>query len=666
MPFVEGESLRAHLDRHGALPVHEAISILRDVARALSFAHERGVVHRDIKPGNILLSGSTACVSDFGIAKAIEDAHADADATGLTMTGAALGTPAYMSPEQAAGDSDIDGRADLYAFGVVAYEMLSGAPPFAGRAGRAMLAAHVLEAPVPITERRGDLSPALAGIVMQCLEKEPGRRPHTARDVLDRLDSVAMSPVGAAKSSTPARHGVAVLPFANLSAVADDEFFSDGITEDIITQLSQVASLKVISRTSVMQYKQVRKSAREIASELGVTHIVEGSVRRAGTRLRIVAQLIDAASDGHLWAQTFDRELTDVFAIQTEVAEAITTALESRLTHEERSRIARPPTRDLQAYNLFVLGRHHFHSGVADGMGKAAACFEAAIARDPEFAKAYGWLALVHMYRGAGYWGTRPSDAWSGGLPLATEALRLDPNVAEAHHALAHHAHAILFDRASAEKHIARALRINPNESFVYTTAAVHQLGYGDAQAAVAAMAKATELDPTSALLQMNAVFVHWVLGRYDQAEAKLALGREINPSLPLWVVLEAVITVGPGRARLPRPVETTLAAAHLDNLMAFMVAMYFAAHGDHATARSKLAELEAREAHQYVWTTGYAIVYGYLGELDRAFAYLERAYEERAGWITLLDLAPCFEPLRGDPRFASIAPRVRERLQRR
>src|SRR5439155_21828004 len=238
MPFVEGESLRARLVSRGAHSIAETVSILRDVARALAFAHERGVVHRDIKPDNVLLSGSTAVVTDFGIAKALAAARTAPSAT-LTQAGLAIGTPAYVAPEQASGDSEIDHRADLYAFGVLAYELLIGVPPFTGRSAQATLAAHVLEQPVPLRERRAETPPQLAALVMRCLEKDPARRPASAAEVLTALDAALTPEAHAGVPPAPSKPSVAVLPLTNMSASADDEDFSDGITEDIIAQLSQ-------------------------------------------------------------------------------------------------------------------------------------------------------------------------------------------------------------------------------------------------------------------------------------------------------------------------------------------------------------------------------------------------------------------------------------------
>ena len=346
MPFVEGESLRCRLDREKQLPLEDALGIAREVADALSYAHSRDVVHRDIKPENILLEAGHAVVSDFGIARAVSVASGDR----LTETGLVAGTPAYMSPEQAMGEPTLGPRTDIYSLACVLYELLAGEPPYTGPTAQAIVAKRLGD-PVPRVRRVRDTVPvAVEEALVKALARVPADRFPSAFAFLE-----ALTTPDAARAS---RRSIAVLPFANLSSDPENEYFADGITEDVIAQLSKIGALKVISRTSVIQFKKREQSLREIGERLGVGALLEGSVRRAGNRVRVVAQLIDAETDRHVWAETYDRQLTDIFAIQSDVALQIATALEAELTPDERARIGKHSAGDLEAYHLYLRGRH--------------------------------------------------------------------------------------------------------------------------------------------------------------------------------------------------------------------------------------------------------------------------------------------------------------------
>jgi serine/threonine-protein kinase len=338
MPYVEGESLREKLDREGALRLEEALNIVANVASALDHAHSRGVIHRDVKPENILLYQGVPMLMDFGIALA---ASAATDAR-LTHTGLLVGTPRYVSPEQAAGEREIDGRSDQYSLACILYEMLVGQPPHSGHSAQALIASRLTE-PVPDLRRICEIAPVN---VERTLTRAFSANP---ADRFASIDSFSEALTQAAAEPPPASRSVAVLPFLNMSADPENEYFADGITEDVIAQLSQISDLKVISRTSVMPFKQREQGVRETAAQLNVATLLDGSVRRAAGRVRIVAHLIDAATDRHLWSETYDRELADIFAIQTDVALQIAGALEAELSPGEKNRMLRQPTSDLEA-----------------------------------------------------------------------------------------------------------------------------------------------------------------------------------------------------------------------------------------------------------------------------------------------------------------------------
>ena len=452
MPFIVGESLRLRLAREGRLEYEDAAQLAREVAMALDYAHRQGIVHRDIKPENILLHDGHALVTDFGIARAITRSMTMST---LTIAGAALGTPLYMSPEQGGGDREIDGRSDIYSLGCVLYEMLVG-DAAVSRQDRCSnrYAAPRRSGPTPecapardpgrarrrgrAHAREGSRGAVCIGgrscsRARQVLSRDtPGRQRPSVRSSLATDDATVTSPLPASDSA----RFVAVLPFENMSGDPENEYFSDGIHEEIIAQLSKIRGLKVISRTSVMRYKKSQQPAREIGHALGVSHLLGGSVRRAGDRVRISAQLIDSDADENLWAETYDRDMSDIFAIQSEVAEQIAARMQTRVTPGEHSRINKKPTDDVEAYNLYLLGRHHYNKVTPADFTKALDYYRAAIARDPSFARAYAALADALFYLGAGYWGVRPHDTYPEAFAAATKALELDPSLAEAHGSL--------------------------------------------------------------------------------------------------------------------------------------------------------------------------------------------------------------------------------------
>jgi serine/threonine-protein kinase len=397
MPFVKGESLRSYLVAKGTLPVGDCVAILRDVARALAYAHAEGVVHRDIKPENILLSGGTAVVTDFGIAKAVAESTTRPDAATLTQIGMALGTPAYMAPEQAIGEQ-VDHRADIYALGVVAYEMLTGATPFAGRSAQAMVAAHVTETPDALGEKCPGAPAALVALVMQCLAKEPEARPPSAAAVLLALDT-ATTPdrivtAAAVKEEKPS---IAVLPFENLSPDQADEYFADGLTDEIITDLSAIHSLRVIARASMMRFKASGKDPRAVARELNVRYALDGSVRRAGSSLRLTVRLTDTADDCILWSDKLGGSPQDVFAMQEQVSGKIVAALRVVLTPREKRHLRDRPIVDLQAYEAYLQARQLMWTFTVPALEHARSLIEAAAARIGENARLTATMGGIHI-----------------------------------------------------------------------------------------------------------------------------------------------------------------------------------------------------------------------------------------------------------------------------
>ncbi|NNG17771.1 MAG: protein kinase [Gemmatimonadales bacterium] len=512
MPYVEGESLRTKLTRGGELSVKETVQILREVTLALGYAHDQGVVHRDIKPDNILISGGSAMVADFGVAKALSSSATEGSQGRLTSLGIALGTPAYMAPEQAAADPTTDHRADIYALGAVAYEMLTGSQLFSGRSPQGMLAAHVTLEPEAVSKIRPTVPPLLADLVMSCLAKRAADRPQAADEILHTLDALAtpsggMDPTAAARTAEAAaprfnrsmiyaaaavailvivvgvlnlmrdgsgggaaagRTVLAVLPFENLGP-AEEQYFADGLTEELTSRLSRVSGLSVIARSSAYQYRASGLTAPEFGQELGAEYVLDGSVRWAGasdgaSRVRVSPALIKVSDGTEVWSEPYESVLADVFQLQSDLSERVALALEGSLRTADREALQRAATTDLDAYNLYTLGRFHWRTRLGPDLVQAAEFFQQAVERDPGFARAYTGLAdtyaLFPYYRVR----TIPSDeAYARARDAANRALLLDSTLAEAHASLGNVVKEADWNWNEAERHYLRAIELDPD-----------------------------------------------------------------------------------------------------------------------------------------------------------------------------------------------------------
>ncbi|HET7427169.1 MAG TPA: protein kinase [Gemmatimonadales bacterium] len=646
MPFVRGGSLRERLAAERQLPVDEAVRLVRQVAAALHHAHSRGLVHRDIKPENILLHEGEAMVTDFGIALAADAAPTER----LTETGLLVGTPEYMSPEQAAGERALDARSDVYSLGCVLYELLAGVPPHAGPSTKSLIARRFTE-PAPHVRRvRPQVPVAVDEAVARALAVDPSERFPSAAAFAE-----ALAASGAPAAVTRRVASVAVLPFLNLSPDPDNEFFADGITEDVIAQLAKVRTLKVIARGSVMRYKKREQSLREIGATLDVATLLEGSVRRAGSRVRIVGQLIDAETDRHLWAETYDRELTDIFAIQTDVAVQIASALEAELSHEDHTRLREEPTEDLEAYQLYLQGQHCIHRWTQEGVDRGLEHLQEAVRRDPNYALAYAAMGKAYLDIGLGVVGMLPPDeAFAKARAVVARALEIDPGLAEAHAILGHLKYVCDYDWSGAEAELKRALELNPNSGEAYDIYGLLLSALERYDEAIEMQRRAHELDPLAH--RMDIVTTLLRAGRYDEALSAVTRVLTVEPQLPLahatlgWVHL---LSGRPdkGIAALERAVaispESTLYLAQLGQA--------YSRVGRTDEARAILARLEETATRRYVSPYHMAYVYTGLGEHERALDWLERAYEDRAGGVFGMKGSFLFAPLRSHPRFQAI-----------
>jgi len=645
MPFVEGESLRDRLDREKPLPVDEALQIAREVADALHYAHSRGIIHRDIKPENILLESGHAVVADFGIARAVRTT----EAPNLTQTGSSLGTPRYMSPEQAAGEGNVDGRADLYSLACTLFEMLAGQPPFTGPTFERMIYQHLVEAPPSITRFRPTVPAAVAAALTRAMAKAPADRFSTTAAFADAL-----------RAPVPERSGarsIAVLPFLNLSADPENEYFADGITEDVIAQLSKIHSLKVVSRTSVMPFKRREQGLREIAGRLQVGALLDGSVRRAGNRVRIVSQLIDAETDQHLWTETYDRDLTDIFAIQTEVALHIAEALQARLSPDERVRIARPITTDVHAYTLYLQGRRFLLKFTGESMRRAIEYFERAIARDANFAAAYSEIATAFTELGE-VGDMPPSEAYERATAAATRALELDGELGSAHCAIAHLKVVQDFDWPGAEAEYKRALELNPNSADAYDLYGRLCSALGRHDEAIVLQQRAQELDPFVNKTDVATAYLR--AGRYDEATEAAMRSVEVDQLDPRGRCTLGWACLGQGKreqglAEMERAVELSPG----NTLWLGQLGQAYALNGMQDRAQEILQRLLTQSRTGYVSPYHLAYVYVGLGQYDDAMEQLELAYEQRAGAIYGIKGSFLFAPLRSHPRFVALLRRM-------
>ncbi len=413
MPNMEGHSLRERLERERQLPLEDALRITREVAAALDYAHRHQVIHRDIKPENILLHEGSAMVADFGIGKALSGDGS------ITQTGVAIGTPAYMSPEQAGGESDVDGRSDLYSLGCVLYEMLSGEPPFTGPTAQAIIAKRFVS-PIPKVRATRDVPEAVDQVVTRALSRTPVDRFPTAAEFAAALAAITRNGAGrpAVEPRSAGQKAIAVLPLTNMSADPENEYFSDGMTEEIINALSKVPGVQVASRSSSFAFKGKEVDVRQVGDKLGVASVLEGSVRKVGNRIRITAQLVNVDNGYQLWAETYDRQLEDVFAIQDEISRAIVDALKLRLGGHTEHVVA--PTKSIEAYNLYLKGRFFFNKLTEPSLRKALEFFQLALLQDPGFARAYAGIADVWCNL-ADDW-VAPDDAY----PRATVLARVE------------------------------------------------------------------------------------------------------------------------------------------------------------------------------------------------------------------------------------------------
>ncbi len=714
MELVEGESLDMLL-ASGGLPLSRFFEIAVPLAEALSAAHERGIVHRDLKPGNVMVTREGRVkVLDFGLAKR-EVAESDPNLTStptesraeLTSEGQVFGTVAYMSPEQARGGK-VDARSDVFSLGVLLYQMVTGQRPFQGASAVDIISSILRDKAPSVTDLRADVPPHLARILRRCLEKDPRDRHQTSRDVFNELRELRAE-TSLASSAPSARPGtaagaraawrrpawvaaaaillgaalyfairsgvmrrasrapetgiephvirsIAVLPLDNYSGDANQEFFAEGMTDELTADLATISQLRVISRGSTMQFKgRQRPPTPEIARKLNVDAIVEGSVLRAGDKVRITAQLIDARSDRHLWAKSFERSSRDVLALQDELASAIAREIHVQLTPAEQSRLARAASVNPEAYDAYLKGRYYFNRPSDENLKKAITLFEEAVALDPRFAPAHSGLSDAYLWAGYNEGFLTASEARPKAKAAAEKAIQLDDESAEGHASLATFKLFYEYDWAGSEREYRRAFALNPNYAFAHDQFGLGLAFQGRFEEAVAEGRRAAELDPLSPQVPLdNSIALAWQ-GRYQEAREQTRRAADLDPTFffPPWE--DGWIDLQAGKVKEAIPQFQKAKAMESPAFVSAWLAYAYGASGDRARALAELEELKKLSLRGSVTAFNSALVSLGSGDHARAVSYLEQAYASDTQWLGWLKNDRIFDPLRSEPRFVAL-----------
>jgi TolB-like protein/Flp pilus assembly protein TadD len=702
LELLEGQTLRERLAA-GALGARKAAEYAVQIAYGLAAAHEKGIVHRDLKPDNVFITrDGRAKILDFGLAKTGHEttgaSATNAPTEAGTEPGVVMGTIGYMSPEQVRGQP-ADQRSDLFAFGAMLYEMLTGKRAFAGGSAVETMNAILNAEPPEPSRSQAEVTPALDRIVRRCLEKSPAERFQSAGDLafaLGEASSVASAsavrpPAPGGKSprlgltllaalllllaalfaanvgglrdrfrsgsSTGRIRSLAVLPLENFSRDPEQEYFADGMTEELITNLAQIRSLHVISRMSAMHYKGSKKPLPQIAKELKVDAVLEGSVGRAGNRVRITAQLIDAATDRHLWAKSYERDLKDVLSLQSEVAQAVAREVRAAVTPEERARLERARPVDPEVHELYMKGSQHVSMVVEKELRLAIALFERGLAKDPNDARCWAGLADAWAYLSDFY--LPPMEAMPKARDAAERALRLDDSLAEAHTSLGFVYTIYDWKWAEGEKELRRALELNPNYAPAHDRYSWLLAVLGRPPESLRESRLARELDPLSPMIHADAGWAAMVSRQPEEAIPPLKRAIELEPGLGMAHATLSIVYAQKGlRSEALSEARTAQEVDHSPLIMA-MSGGAIARAGDLAGARKVLARLEEISKTRYVCPYQVGVICAHLGETDEAFRWLEKAYQVRSQCVPFLKVDPQLDPIRSDPRYADLVRRL-------
>ncbi|MAG71242.1 MAG: hypothetical protein CL471_13255 [Acidobacteria bacterium] len=651
MAYYDGETLKEKLAR-GPLGVEEAIDIASQVAQGLTKAHAAGIVHRDIKPANLMIAADGLVkILDFGIAKL-------AGQNDLTQTGTALGTPTYMSPEQVQG-RDVDHHADLWALGVVLYEMLSGQQPFSGDQSASIIYSILEAKPAALASTTtSPLGTSVTRVVERALKKAPNDRYASAKLLLDALKEVAQASDAASAPSAAAGPSIAVLPFSDMSAQKDQDYFCEGIAEEILNALAKVDGLHVVARASAFHFKGKTGDIRQIGDALGVTSVLEGSVRTAGNRLRVTAQLINVADGYHLWSDRYDRQLDDVFAIQDEISESIVETLREKLVGTPViARTERRPD-NLDAYHLYLKGRQQWFAREEGGLDEARRYFEQAIELAPDYAEAYAGLAQT--YAVFGLYDILPSKVALGkAKPAVERALSLNSSLAQAYAALGLVRFWLEWDWPGAQYAFQEARELDPNDPIIPTHQGFLLANLGRVEEAMAALAEATRLDPLSSYVRAITGYGLIVAGRYPEAIeiCQQAVVRDENSSA--LFVLSLVHSIADRHADAIATGERLVTKSGRLPINLGLLGSIYGRAGRTGDAAAVVRELDDRAAREYVPALAKAWA-GEFVDAETAIAHLEQAYDERNAFLFSLGSNIDFNPIFTHPRALAILKKMK------
>ena len=696
MPYVDGESLRERLVRSGPLPVDDALRLTRDVADALAYAHARGVVHRDIKPENIMVSGRHAMVMDFGVARALSAATGQHQLTTMGMT---LGTPAYMAPEQVAADPAADERVDLYALGLVAYEMLVGSGPYAGTTPQQMMAAHVTQEPANVATRRPEVAGPFGKLVMQCLAKSPADRPASADAIVTELDAVRTAPAtsdrtvattglyparlrwwvaglcavaalvfiaiavtrrkgtpATAAAAPAAAQTIAVLPLRNEGGDSAQEFFADGMTDEIAEILHRVPGLVVRSHGSSFAFKgRGNVPEQEIGKQLQVTRLVEGSVRRHGDALQLDVQLVNAGDGSIIDSWKFPARVADVYAVQDTIAQRIVDRLRLTLTGASVAATRAGRTTNPAAHDAYLQGRFAFAQVTEASLRRSIDYYRQAIALDSTYADPWAAIAVTYYWLADEF--MPPKDAFSLARDAAIQALARDSTLAIAHASLGVAILTVDLNYPAGLAEIRRGLQLDSNSVDVLQTATVGTCLIKPDQAGIAVAKRAVVLDPLSPVQSWNLGYCYYISRHYAEAIAQDARTQALDPRFFYWSSFsgEAYRELG----NYPASVAAFEAAAHLAHAPLAGLAVTYARMGRRAEALQIAGAIEDTMKHRYLPPEWVAEIFANLGETDSALVWLQHGIDARSSYVALLNSWPVLDPIRHDPRFQALVKRV-------